>query len=63
MRGMFNKLAPVLGCLSLAFGVWYGLSALDVTPYYFSSVGELDVGEPMVPPRTPSLMLDALLAP
>ncbi len=35
MRGVFNKLAPVLGCLSLAFGVWYGLSALDVTPYYF----------------------------
>ena len=35
VRSMFGKLAPVLGCLSLAFGVWYGLSALEVTPYYF----------------------------
>jgi ABC-type nickel/cobalt efflux system permease component RcnA len=26
-------LAPVLGSLSLAFGVWYGLAALTVVPY------------------------------
>ena len=35
VRSAFNHVAPVLGCLSLAFGIWYGLSALDLTPYYF----------------------------
>jgi ABC-type nickel/cobalt efflux system permease component RcnA len=35
IRSAFNTLAPVLGCVSLAFGVWYGLSALELTPYYF----------------------------
>jgi ABC-type nickel/cobalt efflux system permease component RcnA len=34
-RVVFNTVAPVLGLLSLAFGVWYGLSALELTPYYF----------------------------
>jgi high-affinity nickel permease len=32
-RAAFNGIAPVLGVVSLAFGVWYGLSALDLTPY------------------------------
>jgi hypothetical protein len=27
--------APVLGCTSLAFGVWYALAALSLAPYYF----------------------------
>ena len=27
--------APVLGCLSLAFGVWYALGALNLAPYFF----------------------------
>jgi high-affinity nickel permease len=35
VRSAFNHVAPVLGFLSLAFGVWYGLSALGLTPYYF----------------------------
>jgi ABC-type nickel/cobalt efflux system permease component RcnA len=35
VRGSFNRLAPVLGVASLAFGVWYALGALAVTPYYF----------------------------
>jgi ABC-type nickel/cobalt efflux system permease component RcnA len=35
VRRSFNTLAPVLGCLSLAFGVWYALGALSVAPYYF----------------------------
>ena len=34
-RVAFNTIAPVLGLVSLAFGVWYGLSALELTPYYF----------------------------
>jgi hypothetical protein len=34
VRRAFNHIAPVLGFLSLAFGVWYGLSALGLTPYY-----------------------------
>jgi high-affinity nickel permease len=35
IRSAFNTLAPVLGGVSFAFGVWYGLSALELTPYYF----------------------------
>jgi ABC-type nickel/cobalt efflux system permease component RcnA len=35
VRGSFDRLAPVLGVASLAFGVWYALGALAVTPYYF----------------------------
>lgn len=34
-RSAFNGVAPVLGVASLAFGVWYGLAALDLAPYYF----------------------------
>jgi hypothetical protein len=29
------RLAPILGCTSLAFGVWYALGALSVAPYHF----------------------------
>jgi high-affinity nickel permease len=31
----FHRTAPILGSASLAFGVWYALDALSVTPYYF----------------------------
>lgn len=31
----FHRLAPALGVASFAFGLWYALGALDVTPYYF----------------------------
>jgi len=31
----FATLAPVLGAVSLAFGVWYGLGAVEAVPYYF----------------------------
>jgi hypothetical protein len=34
-RTVFPQLAPVLGLLSLSFGVWYALGALNVAPYYF----------------------------
>jgi hypothetical protein len=27
--------APVLGTISLAFGAWYALGALDAVPYAF----------------------------
>jgi high-affinity nickel permease len=30
-----DRLAPALGVLSLAFGAWYTLGALDVAPYFF----------------------------
>ncbi|MFN2468666.1 MAG: hypothetical protein ABR521_11120 [Gaiellaceae bacterium] len=33
-RRSFNAVAPVLGCASLAFGVWYALGALELAPYY-----------------------------
>jgi high-affinity nickel permease len=29
------RLAPALGALSLAFGIWYSLGALSLAPYYF----------------------------
>jgi hypothetical protein len=35
VRSVFHGVAPVLGLASLAFGVWYGLGALNLTPYYF----------------------------
>ncbi len=35
VRAVFHGVAPVLGLASLAFGVWYGLGALDVAPYVF----------------------------
>jgi hypothetical protein len=31
----FARLAPALGALSLAFGVWYTLGAQSVLPYAF----------------------------
>jgi hypothetical protein len=30
----FDRLAPVVGLASLAFGVWYGLGALSLAPYF-----------------------------
>jgi hypothetical protein len=35
VRSAFNGIAPVLGIASLGFGVWYGLAALNLAPYYF----------------------------
>ena len=35
LRASFDRLAPALALLSLAFGAWYALGALDVTPYFF----------------------------
>jgi ABC-type nickel/cobalt efflux system permease component RcnA len=34
-RAAFNRAAPVLGVASLAFGIWYGLGALELAPYAF----------------------------
>jgi high-affinity nickel permease len=34
MRASLSRLAPVIGCTSLAFGVWYALAALSLAPYY-----------------------------
>jgi high-affinity nickel-transport protein len=34
VRRSFGTIAPVLGALSLCFGIWYALGALHVTPYY-----------------------------
>ena len=34
-RRSFHRIAPVLGALSLAFGVWYALGALTLAPYFF----------------------------
>jgi high-affinity nickel permease len=31
----FVSVAPALGALSLAFGLWYSLGALNAVPYYF----------------------------
>ena len=31
----FVRLAPVLGLVSLAFGIWYALGAQGLAPYYF----------------------------
>ena len=31
----FDRLAPVLGVASLAFGTWYALGALSLAPYVF----------------------------
>ena len=35
VRSAFNGIAPVLGCVSLAFGIWYALGALDLAPSAF----------------------------
>ena len=34
VRASLARVAPVLGCGSLAFGVWYALGALSLAPYY-----------------------------
>lgn len=35
LRASFDRLAPALALLSLGFGAWYALGALDVAPYFF----------------------------
>jgi ABC-type nickel/cobalt efflux system permease component RcnA len=35
LRASFDRLVPALALLSLAFGAWYALGALDVAPYFF----------------------------
>jgi ABC-type nickel/cobalt efflux system permease component RcnA len=35
LQGSFNRLAPGLALVSLAFGAWYALGALDLAPYFF----------------------------
>jgi high-affinity nickel permease len=34
-RARLARLAPLLGGVSLAFGVWYALAAVSLAPYYF----------------------------
>jgi hypothetical protein len=31
----FAQIAPALGALSFAFGLWYALGAQNLLPYYF----------------------------
>jgi ABC-type nickel/cobalt efflux system permease component RcnA len=33
LQGSLSRLAPVLGLVSLAFGIWYALGALSLAPY------------------------------
>jgi ABC-type nickel/cobalt efflux system permease component RcnA len=35
LRASFDRLAPGLALLSLGFGTWYALGALDLAPYFF----------------------------
>jgi hypothetical protein len=35
LRASFQRLAPGMALLSLAFGAWYAMSALDLAPYFF----------------------------
>lgn len=35
LAGSYDRVAPVFGTLSLAFGAWYALGALSLAPYYF----------------------------
>ena len=35
LQGSLSRLAPVLGFVSLAFGIWYALGALSLAPYAF----------------------------
>jgi hypothetical protein len=35
LRASFDRFAPAMAILSLAFGAWYALGALDVAPYFF----------------------------
>jgi hypothetical protein len=34
VRALFPRIAPVLALVSLTFGTWYALAALDLAPYY-----------------------------
>jgi ABC-type nickel/cobalt efflux system permease component RcnA len=34
VRASFDRIAPVLGTASLAFGIWYALGALELAPYF-----------------------------
>lgn len=35
LRASFDRLAPVLALITLSFGTWYALGALDLAPYFF----------------------------
>jgi hypothetical protein len=35
LRASFQRLAPGMALLSLAFGAWYAMGALDLAPYFF----------------------------
>jgi hypothetical protein len=35
LRASFHRLAPAMAFLSLGFGVWYALGAVDLAPYFF----------------------------
>ena len=35
VAAVFTTAAPALGCLSLAFGIWYAFAAWSVAPYPF----------------------------
>lgn len=35
IRAVFDRVTLALGLASLAFGIWYGLGALDLAPYVF----------------------------
>jgi high-affinity nickel permease len=35
VRRSFNRIAPAVGVVSLAFGVWYALGAQELVPYVF----------------------------
>lgn len=35
LRASFDRLAPGLALVSLAFGAWYALGALDLAPHFF----------------------------
>ena len=35
VRAVFGSVAPALGALSLAFGLWYATAAWSITPYPF----------------------------
>jgi High-affinity nickel-transport protein len=34
LRRSYHAVAPALGAISLSFGVWYALAALELAPYY-----------------------------
>jgi hypothetical protein len=34
VQALFPRTAPALGLVSLAFGAWYALAALEIAPYY-----------------------------